>query len=111
MEIVKVKKLNLLINISTITVIFLLLFTSFVITNGTVIYYLGIICRVIMGLWCIFNGIWNSCTDYYSILKNNRFQKNNTTPKWAWWILFIVGIGCLITAFMGYGFNNVKKPI
>lgn len=111
MEIVKVKKLNLLINISTITVIFLLLFTSFVITNGTVIYYLGIICRVIMGLWFIFNGIWNSCTDYYSILKNNRFQKNNTTPKWAWWILFIVGIGCLITAFMGYGFNNVKKPI
>lgn len=111
MEIVKVKKLNLLINISTSTVIFLLLFTSFVITNGTVIYYLGIICRVIMGLWCIFNGIWNSCTDYYSILKNNRFQKNNTTPKWAWWILFIVGIGCLITAFMGYGFNNVKKPI
>lgn len=64
-----------------------------------------------MGLWCIFNGIWNSCTDYYSILKYNRFQKNNTTPKWAWWILFIVGIGCLITAFMGYGFNNVKKPI
>lgn len=111
MEIVRAKKLNLLINISTIAVIFLLLFTSFVITNGTVIYYLGIICRVIMGLWCIFNGIWNSCTDYYSILKYNRFQKNNTTPKWAWWILFIVGIGCLITAFMGYGFNNVKKPI
>ena len=107
----KDKKLNLVINITTISVMFLLLFTSFVITNSTAIYYLGIVCRMIMGLWCIFNGIWNSCTDYYSILKNNRFQKNNTTPKWAWSILLIVGIGCIITAFMGYGFNNVKKPI
>lgn len=107
----KAKKFNLLINILTIAVMFILFFTAFVITNGTVIYYIGIVFRVILGLWCIFNGIWNLCTDYYSILKNNRFQKNNPTPKWAWWILFILGIGCLITAFMGYGFNNVQKPI
>jgi hypothetical protein len=66
---------------------------------------------IILGIWFIFNGIWNACTDYYSILKNNRFQKNKKTPKWAWWILFIIGDGCLITAFMGYGFNNVKKPM
>ena len=110
MEREKAKKLYLLINIPIIALLFILFFTPLVITdNGTVIYYIGIVCRVILGLWCIFNGIWNSCTDYYSILKNNRFQKNNTTPKWAWWILFILGIGCLITAFMGYGFNNVQK--
>ncbi|WP_434799550.1 hypothetical protein [Terrisporobacter vanillatitrophus] len=105
------KKLNTLVNIPTIAVMLILFFIPFVITNGTVIYYIGIVLRVIIGLWCIFNGIWNSCTDYYSILKNNRFQKNNTTPKWAWWILLVVGIGCLITAFMGYGFNNIEKPI
>lgn len=106
----KAKKLNLVVNIASISVMFLLFFTSILITNGAAKYYLGIVCRVLIGLWCIFNGIWNSYTDYYSILKNNRFQKKNTTPKWAWWILIIFGIGCLITAFMGYGFNNVSKP-
>jgi hypothetical protein len=70
----------------------------------------GITARVVMGIWFIFNGIWNACTDYYSILKNNRFQKNDKTPKWMWWIIFALGIGCIITAFMGYGFNGVKKP-
>ncbi len=107
----KAKVLNLFINIPTIVVMCVLFFAPLVITNGTLSYYIGIVLRVTMGLWCIFNGIWNSYTDYYSILKNNRFQKNNTTPNWAWWLLLVVGIACLITAFMGYGFNNVQKPI
>lgn len=107
----KFKKINLLINIPLMLIFFILFITPFFIGKGIEVYYIGIICRIIMGLWCIFNGIWNAFTDYYSILKNNIFQKNKNTPKWAWLILLVLGIGCIITAFMGYGFNNVKKPM
>lgn len=111
METSKLKKVYLFINIPLISIFFILFFSPFFITDKGEVYYIGIIIRAILGIWCIFNGIWNSSTDYYSILKNNRFQKNKKTPKWAWGLLFIVGVGCLITASMGYGFNNVKKPM
>ena len=111
METSKLKKVNLFINISLISIFLMLFFSSFFMTDKGMVYYIGIVTRVFLGIWCIFNGIWNSSTNYYSILKNDRLQKNKYTPKWAWWLLFIVGVGCLITASMGYGFNNVKKPI
>jgi hypothetical protein len=111
METSKFKKLYLLFNIPLISLFFVLLFSPFFIADKWVVYYIGIIDRVTLGIWCIFNGIWNSSTDYYSLLKNNRFQKNRRTPKWAWWLLLIVGVLCLITAYCGYGFNNIKKPM
>ncbi len=101
----KAKELNLMINIPTLIIICILFFSPLVLTNGAVLYYVGIVLRIIIGLWCIFNGIWNASTHYYSILKNNA------TPHWAWWLFVVLGIGCLVTAFMGYGFNNVQKPI
>lgn len=111
-EISKYKKLYLFINTPIMFVFSILLITPFFIIDKVVdVYYVGIVARIIMGIWFIFNGIWNACTDYYSILKNNRFQNNNKTPKWMWWIIFAFGIGCIITAFMGYGFNGVKKPM
>lgn len=92
--------------------VFILLITPFFITDIVAdIYFVGVAARIIIGIWFIFNGIWNSCTDYYSILKNNRFQKNNKTPNWMWWIIFALGVGCIITALRGYGFNGVKKPV
>lgn len=112
MESSKFKKLYLLINIPIILIFFILLVTPiFIINKVADVYYVGIAARIIMGIWCVFNGLWNGFTDYYSLLKNNRFQKNTKTPKWAWLLIFIVGVGCIITAFMGYGFNGVRKPI
>ncbi|GFP76199.1 hypothetical protein [Clostridium fungisolvens] len=111
METSKFRKLYLLINIPIMLLFFILLITPIFITDRLAIYYVGIAARILLGIWCIFNGLWNSCTDYYSFLKNNRFQKNNKTPRWAWFLLLIVGVECIITAFMGYGFNGVKKPI
>lgn len=112
METSKFKKIYLLINVPIMVIIFILLITPFFIIDKVAeVYYVGIVERIIFGIWCIFNGIWNACTDYYSILKSNRFQKGKRTPKWAWWLVFVLGIGCIITAFMGYGFNGVKKPI
>lgn len=107
----KFKKEYLIINIPLITLGIGLLFLSIFIKDRSAIYYIGIIDRIILGIWCIFNGIWNYFTDYYSNLKNNRFQKNKLPNKWSWWLLIIIGVGCLITAFMGYGFNNVQKPL
>ena len=111
METSKFKKVYLLINLPLLLIFFILLFPSFFITDNGAVYYIGIIARVILGIWCVFNGIWNYFTDYYSILKNNRFRKNKKIQKLAWWLLFILGVGCLITAFIGYGFNNVNKPM
>jgi len=110
METKKYEKLYLWLNIPMICFVFLVA-PFLVISKVFEVYYIGIISRIILGIWCVFNGIWNGLTDYYSILKNNRFQKNNNTPKWAWLILIVVGIGCLITAYMGYGYNNVAKPM
>lgn len=106
----KYKKEYLIFNIPLI-IIFLALFISpFFIRDRWVIYYCGIAARFILGIWCIFNGIWNSFTDYYSILKNNKYYKDKKTPKLAWLLLLVVGLVCIITAFMGYGFNNVSRP-
>ena len=110
METRKYKYLYLWINIPMICCVFLVA-PSLVVGKVFDIYYIGVISRVILGVWCIFNGIWNGGTNYYSIFKTNRFRKINNSPKWAWWIVFIVGIACLITAFMGYGYNNVGKPM
>lgn len=111
MEMEKYKRLYLWINIPLILIILIPLIGSFLISSRRdIIYYAGIVCRSALGVWCIFNGIWNSTNDYYSILKNNRFQRNSKTPRWAWLLLLIIGIGCLITAYAGYGFNGVKKP-
>ncbi len=112
METSEFKKIYLLINIPLILICFILfVMPFFIIGKRTEIYYIGIIFRATLGIWCIFNGIWNAFTDYYSILKNNRFQKNNDTPKWKWLVLLFLGIGCIITAYMGYGFNSITKPI
>lgn len=111
METLKFKNQFLTINIPLIFLFLILLISPFFVSDKMSIYYIGIADRIILGIWCIFNGIWNACTDYYSVFKNNRFQKNNKTPKWAWWIVFIVGVGCIITASLGYGFNNATKPI
>lgn len=112
METKKYKKLYLFINIPVVLMFFILFITPFfIISKITYVYYIGIVFRIIIGIWCIFNGIWNGCTDYYSFLKTNRFRKINNAPKWAWLVLLVVGVGCLITAFMGYGFNGVTKPM
>lgn len=74
----KAKKLYLLINIPIMLLVVILLLTPYLITdNRTLIYYIGIVCRVTLGLWCVFNGIWNSCTDYYSIKKIINGRKIN----------------------------------
>ncbi|GKU25036.1 hypothetical protein [Clostridium folliculivorans] len=112
METSKFRKLYLLINIPIIVLFSIILITPLSIIDRVAdVYYVGIVTRIIMGIWFIFNGLWNGCTDYYSFLKNNRFQKNTKTPRWIWLLLFILGVGCIITAFMGYGFNGVKKPL
>jgi hypothetical protein len=111
MEILKFKRAFLLVNILLIFIFFILFVSSLFISDKMSVYYIGIADRVILGIWCIFNGIWNACTDYYSIFKSNRFEKRNKTPQWAWWFVFIVGVGCIITASLGYGFNNVTKPM
>jgi hypothetical protein len=111
METPKFKKINLLVNIPILTVFFISLFSLLYITDRWAVYYIGIASRVLLGIWCIFNGIWNACTDYYSILMVGIYRHNKKIPKWGWWVIFILGIWCIITAFMGYGFNNVEKPI
>lgn len=110
MESFRYKKLYLMINIPLILIFFILFFTPFFINDRGTLYYTGIIDRYTIGIWCVFNGIWNSSTDFYSILKTNQIQKNKKVPKWTWWFLLILGVGFLITAYMGYGFNNVQKP-
>ncbi|GFZ29907.1 hypothetical protein CSC2_04330 [Clostridium zeae] len=112
MEQSKFRKLYLLINIPMILLFSIILIAPLsVIDRITDVYYVGIVARIILGIWCVFNGLWAACTDYYSFLKNNKFQKSNKTPKWIWLLILILGIGCIITAFMGYGFNGVKKTI
>ncbi len=111
METFKFKKVNLMINIPLISIFFILFFSAIFITDKFAVYYIGIIVRIILGIWCIFNGIWNSSTDYYSLLKSKWFVKNKETPIWGWWLLIVLGIICLVTASMGYGFNNVEKPL
>lgn len=111
METSKFKKKYLLINIPLMVLFLTSLLLPLVITDRWAIYYFGIAARTLLGIWCIFNGIWNAYTDYYSLLKLNMFQKNKRTPKWGWWLILILGIGCIITALMGFGFNNVKKPV
>lgn len=106
----KFKKEFLLINVPLMFVFIVLFASPLFISNRVAIYYIGICDRVILGIWCIFNGVWNACTDYYSIFKSNRFNKRNKAPKWAWWFVFILGVLCIITAYLGYGFNNVMKP-
>ena len=104
------KILYLCINIPMICYVFLI-GPFLVIGKVFEVYYIGISSRITLGIWCIFNGVWNGWTEYYSIFKTNRFKKINNSPNWTWWIVFIVGIACLITAYMGYGYNNVGKPI
>lgn len=111
METLRFKKAYLLISIPLIAIFFILLFSIFFMKDKWMIYYMGVIDRIILGIWCVFNGIWNSFTDYYSILKNNMYQRNKTVPRWGWLLLLVLGLGCIITALMGYGFNNVSKPI
>jgi len=111
METSKLKRVNLLVNVPILTLFFVSLFLPFFISDRLAVYYIGISARILLGIWCIFNGIWNACTDYYSILKVGIYQHKRKVPKWAWWLIFILGIGCIITAFMGFGFNNVKKPM
>jgi hypothetical protein len=92
-------------------IIFILLLIApfFVKDEGNIIYYIGITARIIMGVWMIFNGIWSACSNYYSIFNLNGNQNKIQSHKWVWWILILVGVGCIITAFLGYGFNNVSK--
>lgn len=112
METTKFKRAYLLINIPLTLIFFtLLIIPIFIIDKVANVYYVGIIARITMGIWLIFNGIWNACTDFYSIFNNSKYQKDYKTHKWIWWLIVILGIGCLITAFMGYGFNGVKKPM
>ncbi|WP_073339420.1 hypothetical protein [Clostridium grantii] len=105
----KFKNMYLIINIPMICFL-LVIAPVLIITKGDKVYYVGIISRIILGILCIFNGLWNWGTEYYSVFKTNLFMKINNHPKWVWWIVIIVGIVCLITAFMGYGYNGVKKP-
>jgi hypothetical protein len=111
METLKFKEEFLLINIPLMFIFFILFVSPIFISDKMTIYFIGIADRVILGVWCIINGIWNACTDYYSFFKINRFEKINKIPQWAWWFVFIVGVGCIITAFWGDGFNNVTKPM
>ena len=105
----KYRRLYLWINIPIMLVMLILFISPFFIVSKN-LYYIGISFRIITGIWCIFNGIWNVFTDYYSIFKTNRFRKINSVPKWGWWVVLVVGIAFLITAYMGYGFNNIQKP-
>ncbi|MGE5614504.1 MAG: hypothetical protein ACM3XR_08865 [Bacillota bacterium] len=111
MELTRFKWLYLSANIVIIATFLILVITAIFLTNRIQVYYIGIASRMILGILCVFNSIWNACTNYYSIIKNNRFQKNGNIARWLWWLIFIVGVLCIITAFMGYGFNGVKKTI
>lgn len=111
MELTRFKRLYLSANIVIIVTFLILVITAIFLTNRIQVYYIGIASRMILGILCVFNGIWNACTNYYSIINNNRFQKNGKITRWLWWLIFIVGVLCIITAFMGYGFNGVKKTI
>jgi hypothetical protein len=107
----KFKKTYLLINIPVMLIIFILLITpKSVIDKVTDVYYVGIITRIITGILCIFNGIWSTFTNYYSIA-NYKSHADKNVPRWPWVLIIILGIGMLVTAFMGYGFNGVKKPM
>ncbi len=111
MDTLKFKKEYLMINVPLILIGLFLLFLPFFIADRSIVYYIGIVDRIIFGLLFIFNGIWNYSTDYYSILKNTKPQTNKKTSKWIWVLIIFLGIGFLVTAFMGYGFNNVHKPL
>lgn len=111
MELTRFKRLYLSANIVIIVTFLILVITAIFLTNRIQVYYIGIASRMILGILCVFNGIWNACTNYYSIINNNRFQKYGKIARWLWWLIFIVGVLCIITAFMGYGFNGVKKTI
>ena len=111
METLKYKKANLLFNIPIMVIILIAVLTPLSIVNKVAEpYYVGIATRIILGIWCTVNGIWNACTSYYSILKPSKSNEDPNTHKWIWWIFVALGIGCLITAFMGYGFNGITKP-
>lgn len=111
MDTSKFKKEYLIINVPLIIIGLVLLFLPFFIADKSIVYYIGIVDRIFFGIWLIFNGIWNYLTDYYSILKNNKLHTNPKTSKWVWVLITILGMGFLVTAFMGYGFNNVQKPL
>jgi hypothetical protein len=106
----KYKKLYLRINIPIMLIFFLLIIAPFFVKDrGNTVYYIGIVARIIMGIWITFNGLWNACTNYFSILNLSKNQNDRESHKWVWWIFVLLGIGCIITAFMGYGFNGVRK--
>jgi hypothetical protein len=86
-----------------------LLGISLFISDRSAVYYIGILDRIVFGIFFIFNGLWNCITGYYSIV-NYKVQADKTAPKWPWLLIIVIGMGMFITAFMGYGFNNVSKP-
>jgi hypothetical protein len=105
METFKFKKEYLFINVLLIMLGIGLLCASFFISDKSIVYYIGIIDRIIFGICFIFNGIWNCSTDYYSLINNNKFHTDKKTAKWPWLLIIAIGVGMLVTAFMGYGFN------
>ncbi|MDF2820864.1 MAG: hypothetical protein K0R15_1305 [Clostridiales bacterium] len=107
MEKVKYKKIYLVINIPIILMFLILLFTPLFLIDKVQIYYAGIFTRLTIGFWCIFNGIWNGWTNFYSIFKINP---KNKIHKWSWYVILVMGIGFLVTACMGYGYNGVENP-
>lgn len=111
METLKFKKQYLFINISLITIGIALTVIAITITDRTVIYYIGIVNRIVYGICFIFNGLWNYLTNYYSITNNNKFHADKEAPKWPWLLIAALGIGMVVTAFMGNGFNGVQKPL
>jgi purine-cytosine permease-like protein len=111
MEQFKFKKLYLSINVLLIIFAIGLLVTSIAISDRSAVYYTGIVERIVFGILLIFNGIWNCSPNYYSIANNSKNPAGKTTPKWPWVLIAALGIGMIVTAFMGYGFNGVNKPV
>lgn len=107
----KFKKQYLSVNILLILSGIALLIAGIAASDRNVVYYIGIADRMIFGVLFIFNGLWNYFTDYYSIANNNKVHADKNEPKWPWLLVAAVGVGMLITAFMGYGFNGVQKPM
>jgi hypothetical protein len=110
MENLKLKKEYLFINTLLIIVAVGLLFISITISDRGTVYYMGIVTRIVFGILIIFNGIWNCMPSYFSI-SNNKANAGKRTPRWPWYLCIALGIGMLVTAFMGYGFNGVHKPL
>lgn len=96
------KKLYIIINVLQMAAAFLLLMSAMLVRDNKTLYVIGIIVRMNLGLWCVINGVWNYFTRFYSF---KRFKK---IPRWGWLLLILIGIMCIVTAFMGYGFNNVE---